>query len=164
MNNIFINYRFRDILSRDRFARIVSYLLGIVFLFSGIVKIIGINDFIDEFAQYVDYYLEIPFFIEYREILAITICLIEIVIGVVSIVMVRNVFITIVTTLLLLVFVYFTCRNYYYPAFGYGITSCGCFGDFIILSPGWSFAKSMFLLGLSTVKLYILLNKNYQYE
>jgi len=143
----------RDIVFSRKIILSISYLLGIVFLVSGITKSFGIQNFSDEIAQYMDYYLNIPSIIIYRKTLAISICLLELFIGILSFIKTRNMSLSVVTTLLLLIFVYFTGRNYCFASEGYGIASCGCFGDLITLSPKWSFVKSSFLLSVSSFKL-----------
>ena len=52
---------------------------------------------------------------------------------------------TLLTLLVLLVF--FGFLTFYSAAFN-KVTDCGCFGDFIKLTPWQSFSKDLFLLGL----------------
>ena len=49
--------------------------------------------------------------------------------------------------ILLVLLVFFTFLTFYSAAFN-KVTDCGCFGDFIKLTPWTSFAKDLFLLGL----------------
>lgn len=156
MNHMFFSCKlYKSLFSAYGFVRFVSYLFGAIFIFSGIAKLLSIQHFADEIAQYIDYYLGIPFLIELRKILAVGVCILEILIGILSIIKVQNVSLAITTTLLLLVFVYFTGYDYLFPAFGQGVSSCGCFGDLIRLTAGWSFAKSVFLLVLSVIYSYL---------
>ena len=149
----------KDNLVDYTFKGSISYLLGTVFIFSGVLKVFGIKSFGDEIAQYVDFYLNLSFFIEYRYFLAICFCLIEILVGVFSFTKVYDLLSSITMTLLLGLFVFLTGINYFYPAFGTGISSCGCFGDWIVISPGLSFVKSLLLLFLSSIRLFLCLKK-----
>ena len=152
MSQIYLNIIQRNESIVKKYIIIISCVLGIVFIFSGVSKLFVIPDFENEIAQYFDYYLNIPFFIEYRKVLSISLCIFEIIVGMMSIIKPRNISIMIITTLLLFVFVYMTGINYFFPAFGRGITSCGCFGEILNISPGWSLTKSVILLILSLFK------------
>ena len=70
--------------------RFFSYLLGVVFIFSGFTKLMSFNYFVDKLVQYVDLYFYIPAIIEYREVLSYCICILEIVLGIFLIIYISN--------------------------------------------------------------------------
>ncbi len=155
MNVIFFNNIYRNKYTSS-IIRLISFLLGGVFVFSGIAKLFSITHFADEFAQYVDLYLNIAVLLRYRLILSIGICVLEISIGLWSFFSVDSIPLSVVTILVLFVFTFFTGQNYFFPAFGQGIDSCGCFGDVVSLAPKWSFVKCLVLVAISSIKLILL--------
>lgn len=140
--------------------RFFSYLLGVVFIFSGFTKLMSFNYFVDKLVQYVDLYFYIPAIIEYREVLSYCICILEIVLGIFLIIYIRNSIVSIIAILFLLVFTYFTAINCFFSISGQRIESCGCFGDVVTLSPFWSFIKSTALLIISSIKWVLIKKKN----
>lgn len=133
----------------------ISSIIGIIFLSSGMLKLLGISIFADEIAQYIDVYFNMPFMIVYRKEISISICLIEILLGALSFIYVRSVFLFTTCSIMLALFVYVTGMNLFFPVNGMSVTSCGCFGDFITITPEWSFFKSVLLLILSIYNVYI---------
>lgn len=126
-----------------------SYFTGVIFIISGIAKLFSLHSFADEIAQYADYYMNIPFIIEHRWLISVCMCVVEILVGFMSVICMRQKLPAIASFLLLLLFTYLTGQNYLNPPDGIGIASCGCFGSLLNISPKWSFIKSIALLAIS---------------
>lgn len=134
------------------FAR---YAVGILFIFSGIVKAndpLGfsykLEEYFEEFAKLGEYvgFLE-PFFHlckDYALPQAIFIVILEVVLGVAILVRYR---VKIVSWLLLLLILFFTMLTFASAYFGI-VKTCGCFGDAIPLTAWESFYKDLVLLVL----------------
>jgi uncharacterized membrane protein YphA (DoxX/SURF4 family) len=134
------------------FAR---YAVGILFIFSGIVKAndpLGfsykLEEYFEEFAKLGEYvgFLE-PFFHlckDYALPQAIFIVILEVVLGVAILVRFR---VKIVSWLLLLLILFFTMLTFASAYFGI-VKTCGCFGDAIPLTAWESFYKDLVLLVL----------------
>lgn len=134
------------------FVRLCWFLLGALFIFSGLVKL---NDPIGT-AYKLEEYFEVfavdfgSFFLYFRSIarlLSITLSSLEVVLGV-ALLLRWNLRFTLWCLLTLLVF--FAFLTFYSAAFN-KVTDCGCFGDFIKLTPWTSFFKDLFLLFLWAV-------------
>jgi hypothetical protein len=134
------------------FVRLCWFLLGALFIFSGLIKL---NDPIGT-AYKLEEYFEVfavdfgSFFLYFRSIarlLSITLSSLEVVLGV-ALLLRWNLRFTLWCLLALLVF--FAFLTFYSAAFN-KVTDCGCFGDFIKLKPWESFFKDLFLLGLWAV-------------
>ncbi|QDA60410.1 BT_3928 family protein [Hymenobacter jejuensis] len=130
-------------------TRICWALLGILFIFSGLIKL---NDPVGT-ALKLEEYFEVfatdfgSFFLYFKGIartLSIVLSSLEVILGV-ALLLRWHLRKTLWTLLALLIF--FTFLTFYSAAFN-KVTDCGCFGDFIKLNPWTSFAKDLFLLGL----------------
>ncbi|MCT4665951.1 MAG: DoxX family protein [Flavobacteriales bacterium] len=120
-------------------------LVGSIFIISGLIKA---NDSIG-FAHKLDEYFSeavfnLPFLQEYSLILAIIVCVAEIVLGLMLILAIKPK----ATSALLLFFLIFFGFLTFYSAYYNKVTDCGCFGDAIKFTPWQSFAKDMILLVL----------------
>lgn len=123
------------------------YLVGILFIFSGLIKVndpvgtaIKLEEYFDVFA-----YDFAPFFehlIPAALVLSVILSVLEVVLGVALIIgyqMKKT------SWALLLMIVFFTFLTFYSAYFN-KVTDCGCFGDAIKLTPWQSFTKDVILL------------------
>ncbi|KAA9333206.1 DoxX family protein [Hymenobacter busanensis] len=141
------------------FVRICWLLLGGLFIFSGLVKL---NDPVGT-AYKLEEYFEVfaidfaSFFLVFKSAartLSIFLSTLEVTLGVALLLRWQMRF-TLRALLVLLVF--FGFLTFYSAAFN-KVTDCGCFGDFIKLTPWTSFFKDLFLLGLWAV---VFFNQRY---
>jgi hypothetical protein len=146
--------------------KILSYVLGGIFIFSGIAKLLSIDLFSIEISEYITEYLPLlsPF-ISWRMELSYVICFGELLIGAFSIFS-NNKVMTVILLSVTSFFLYLTAANYMNPP-PYGmIESCGCFGEFIKFSAKASFYKSVVLWLLAVINAILaymavkLTNKN----
>jgi uncharacterized membrane protein YphA (DoxX/SURF4 family) len=133
-------------------ARIARTLVGVIFIFSGLIKLndpigtqIKLEEYFEVFAQ------DLPFmhdvfmaFIPAMLFISVFICAAEVVLGVALLVSWRP---KLITSLLLLLVTFFTFLTFYSAYFN-KVTDCGCFGDAIKLKPWTSFGKDIFLMVL----------------
>lgn len=115
--------------------------VGVLFIFSGLIKA---NDPIG-FGYKLEEYFEVfhmPFFSSMATGIAIVLCILEIVLGAL---LLFGFWRRQVTSGLLAVIVFFTFLTFV-SAFFKVVTSCGCFGDAIPLTPWQSFSKDIVLL------------------
>ncbi|UOQ78840.1 DoxX family protein [Hymenobacter sp. 5516J-16] len=140
-------------------TRICWLLLGVVFIFSGLVKLndpvgtaLKLEEYFEVFSKDFGSFFEI--FIPHSRTLSIVLSSLEVVLGVAVLLrwMLRQ---TLWVLLALLVF--FGFLTFYSAAFN-KVTDCGCFGDFIKLTPWTSFFKDLFLLVLWAV---VFFNQRY---
>ncbi len=123
------------------------FLTGSLFIFSGLIKLNDPYGFSYKLTEYFEVFAADfgPVFHSLTPIaleLAFTICVIEIILGVAVLLFYRMVP---VTWLLLLMILFFTFLTFYSAYFD-KVKECGCFGDFIRLTPWQSFWKDIFLL------------------
>lgn len=121
-------------------------LVGFLFIFSGLIKA---NDPIGFGYKLQEYFLvfQSGFLNDYSPYIAIVVCALEIILGVLLILGIGG---RTVAWGLLLVILFFTFLTFY-SAFFEVVTSCGCFGDAIPLTPWQSFIKDLVLLALVIV-------------
>jgi len=134
------------------FTRICWFLLGALFIFSGLVKLndpvgtaIKLEEYFEVFA--VDFGSFFLFFKGYARTLSIVLCSLEVILGVA---LLLRWYLRATLWVLFGLLVFFTFLTFYSAAFN-KVTDCGCFGDFIKLKPWTSFGKDLFLLGLWAV-------------
>ena len=134
------------------FTRICWALLGIVFIFSGLIKLndpvgmgLKLEEYFEVFAQ--DFGSFFLLFRSSARTIAIVLSSLEVVLGVGVLLRwhLRK-----VLWVLLGLLIFFAFLTFYSAAFN-KVTDCGCFGDFIKLTPWASFIKDMILLGLWAV-------------
>ncbi|OGX83434.1 DoxX family protein [Hymenobacter lapidarius] len=130
-------------------TRIAWFLLGALFIFSGLIKLndpvgtaIKLEEYFEVFA--VDFGSFFLYFKGIARTLSIVLSSMEVILGV-ALLLRWHMRHTLWALLTLLVF--FTFLTFYSAAFN-KVTDCGCFGDFIKLTPWTSFAKDVFLLVL----------------
>ncbi len=139
-------------------AQIAKVLVGVLFIFSGLIKLndpvgtqIKLEEYFEVFAQDLpalhDFFLGlIPFALYFSVIL----CVAEVVLGVALLVSYKP---KTTSWLLLITIIFFTFLTFYSAYFN-RVTDCGCFGDAIKLKPWTSFGKDLFLLVLILFILY----------
>jgi len=128
-------------------AQISRYLVGVLFIFSGLIKLndpmgtqIKMEEYFEVFATDIAPIFEI--FIPIALPIAIAMCLFEVVLGIALLIQWRMKF---TTWALLALLVFFTFLTFYSAVFN-KVTDCGCFGDAIKLTPWGSFTKDIILL------------------
>lgn len=134
------------------------YLVGVLFIFSGLIKIndpVGTQIKLEEYFEVFSADFT-PFFehlVPLALILSVILCTLEIVIG---IALLMNYKMKITRVILLSLIVFFTFLTFYSAYFN-KVTDCGCFGDAIKLTPWESFTKDIILLSFSLI--VFILNK-----
>lgn len=133
-------------------AQISRYLVGIIFIFSGLIKLndpvgtqIKLEEYFEVFAQ--DMSFMSGFFhgmVPFALYIAVFLCVAEVVLGVALLV---RYWPKATNFLLLLIIVFFSFLTFYSAYFN-KVTDCGCFGDAIKLKPWTSFGKDIILLVL----------------
>lgn len=130
-------------------ARIARFLVGSVFIFSGLIKLndpvgtqIKFEEYFEVFAQDVpflhDFFMAlVPFTLA----MSVLFCAAEIILGVALLVSYKP---KITTWLLFFLIIFFTFLTFYSAYFN-RVTDCGCFGDAIKLKPWTSFGKDVVL-------------------
>lgn len=121
------------------------YFVGILFIFSGLIKL---NDPVGFSYKLNDYFAEdvlnLPFLVDYALLLALFVVIYEIILGVMLLIGYLPKF-TVWNLLLMIIFFTFLT---FYSAYFNKVTDCGCFGDAIPFTPWQSFTKDVVLLAL----------------
>ena len=135
------------------------YLVGILFIFSGLIKIndpVGTQIKLEEYFQVfsADFTPLFEHLVPLALILSVILCTLEIVIG---IALLMNYKMKITRVILLSLILFFTFLTFYSAYFN-KVTDCGCFGDAIKLTPWESFTKDIILLFFSLI-IFILYRK-----
>ncbi len=125
------------------FVWICRILVGVLFIFSGLIKI---NDPVGFSFKLEEYFVvfHITGLTSYSVLLAVLICSMEVIAGFAIILGMRSRWSTWALLLVILFFSFLT----FYSAWFHKVTECGCFGDAIKMTPWQSFAKNMVLLVL----------------
>lgn len=121
-------------------------LTGLLFIFSGLIKANDPTGFGYKLQEYFQV-LGMQFFNDYAVGLAVLICSLEILLGALLLLGLWRVTVAWGLLLLILFFTFLT----FYSAFFEVVTSCGCFGDAIPLTPWQSFIKDLILLAFILV-------------
>ena len=124
-------------------TNIARVLVGVLFIFSGFIKA---NDTLGFSYKLVEYFeiFGTHFLIPAAEFLATFICIFEILLGFTLLMGARR---KLTLWLLLLMIIFFTFLTFYSAYFN-KVQECGCFGDFLHLTPWTSFTKDLVLLVL----------------
>lgn len=141
-----------------RVAQVAKIIVGILFIFSGLIKLndpvgtqIKLEEYFEVFATDVpalhDFFLLL---VPYALYFSVILCAAEVVLGVALLVGYKP---KTTSWLLLLIILFFTFLTFYSAYFN-RVTDCGCFGDAIKLKPWTSFGKDVFLLVLILLILY----------
>ena len=124
---------------------IARWVVGILFIFSGFVKL---NDPIGFSFKLEEYFspsvLNLEFLMPFALIIALLLVVFEVVVGIMLLIGYLPKFTTWVLLLMILFFTFLT----FYSAYFNKVTDCGCFGDAIPLTPWQSFYKDVILLVL----------------
>jgi uncharacterized membrane protein YphA (DoxX/SURF4 family) len=115
--------------------------VGVLFIFSGLIKANDPLGFGYKLQEYFEVF-HIAFLHDYATAIAILLCTLEILLGAL---LLLGFFARKVALGLLLLIIFFTFLTFY-SAFFKVVTSCGCFGDAIPLTPWQSFSKDLVLL------------------
>ena len=118
-------------------------LVSLLFIFSGLIKANDPMGFGYKLQEYFEVF-HITFLHDFATAIAIILCTIEIVLGVLLLLGIRG---KQVAWGLLVLIVFFTFLTFY-SAYFEVVISCGCFGDAIKLTPWQSFSKDLILLVL----------------
>ncbi|WP_256012945.1 BT_3928 family protein [Desertivirga xinjiangensis] len=134
-----------NINNRDRniALSLVRVLVGLLFIFSGLIKANDPLGFGYKLQEYFEVF-HISFLNNFAVAISIVLCALEIILGAALILGIRS---SKVALGLLLTIVFFTFLTFYSAAFDV-VRSCGCFGDAIPLTPWQSFSKDVILLVL----------------
>jgi uncharacterized membrane protein YphA (DoxX/SURF4 family) len=134
------------------FREIARYLVGGLFIFSGLIKIndpigtaIKLEEYFQVFAQ--DFAPFFEQFVPAALFLAVFLSVLEVILGVAVLINHRM---PIVSVTLIVLIIFFTCLTFYSAYFN-KVTDCGCFGDAIKLTPWQSFYKDIVLFVLIIV-------------
>jgi CheY-like chemotaxis protein len=133
------------------FKRIVDeisrYLVGGLFIFSGLIKLndpigtrIKMEEYFEVFAE--DFGSFFEYFIPYALEIGMIMIVLEVAIGVAVLIYYKMEITTVVMLALMVFFTFLT----FYSAYFNKVTDCGCFGDAIKLTPWQSFSKDVFLM------------------
>ncbi len=132
-------------------VKIARYFVGLLFIFSGLVKL---NDPLGFAYKLEEYFspgvLDISFLMPYALLLAVFLVIIEVLLGIALIIGYAK---KITIWSLLLMIIFFTFLTFYSAYFN-KVTDCGCFGDAIPLTPWQSFIKDV-ILSLLIIFLFI---------
>lgn len=123
--------------------QITRVIVGLLFIFSGLIKANDPMGFGYKLQEYFEVF-HIAFLHDYATGLAIFLCTLEIILGALLLLGLWSVR---VAWGLLLIIIFFTFLTFY-SAFFEVVTSCGCFGDAIPLTPWQSFGKDLVLLAM----------------
>ncbi len=115
--------------------------MGLLFIFSGLVKINDPLGFSYKLQEYFEVF-HISFLNGLALSIAIILCSLEIVLGFALLIGVHHVKVAWGLLLLIIFFAFLT----FYSAYFQVVQTCGCFGDAIPLTPWQSFSKDLFLL------------------
>ncbi|WP_316745058.1 BT_3928 family protein [Pedobacter antarcticus] len=126
--------------------------VGILFIFSGLIKANDPLGFGYKLQEYFDVF-HMPWLSPFATGIAIFLCILEIVLGAL---LLFGFWSRKVTAGLLGIIIFFTFLTFVSAAFKV-VTSCGCFGDAIPLTPWQSFSKDLVLLVLIV---YLFINRN----
>ncbi len=131
---------------RNKLVWVCRILVGLLFIFSGLIKINDPLGFSYKLQEYFEVF-NITFLNGLALMIAIVLCTLEIVLGFTLLIGVRAVKVAWGLLLLIIFFGFLT----FYSAYFKVVQTCGCFGDAIPLTPWQSFSKDMVLLALVLV-------------
>jgi uncharacterized membrane protein YphA (DoxX/SURF4 family) len=121
-------------------------LVGLLFIFSGLIKINDPLGFSYKLEEYFEVF-HLTFLNGFALSLAIILCSLEIILGFALLIGVRAVSVAWGLLLLIIFFAFLT----FYSAYFKVVQTCGCFGDAIPLTPWQSFSKDLVLLLLIVI-------------
>lgn len=139
--------------SPDILLWVCRLFVGLLFIFSGLIKANDPMGFGYKLQEYFHVF-HTDFLNDYSTYIAIAVCALEIIFGVLLILGIAGRKIAWGLLLLILFFTFLT----FYSAFFEVVTSCGCFGDAIPLTPWESFIKDLILLAFILI-IFVKRNK-----
>jgi len=123
-------------------------LVGSLLIISGVIKA---NDALGFSYKLIEYFTEgilgMEFLQPYTLVMAMSICILEILLGVALIFGLKGKLTTTLNVLMMLFFTFLTFYSAYYDK----VKDCGCFGDALKLTPWESFTKDVVLLFFSAI-------------
>jgi uncharacterized membrane protein YphA (DoxX/SURF4 family) len=125
---------------------VARILVGLLFIFSGLVKINDPLGFSYKLEEYFEVF-HLSFLNSLALSLSVILCSLEIILGFALLIGVRAVTVAWGLLLLIIFFAFLT----FYSAYFQVVQTCGCFGDAIPLTPWQSFSKDLVLLLLIVV-------------
>jgi uncharacterized membrane protein YphA (DoxX/SURF4 family) len=128
---------------KNAFLHFRRAFVGLLFIFSGLIKANDPLGFGYKLQEYFEVF-HISFLNDYAVAIAILLCTLEIVLGAL---LLLGFWSAKVAWGLLVIIIFFTFLTFY-SAFFEVVTSCGCFGDAIPLTPWQSFIKDIVLLSM----------------
>lgn len=131
---------------RKNLVWVCRILVGLLFIFSGLIKINDPLGFSYKLEEYFEVF-HITFLNGFALSLAVILCSLEIILGFALLIGVRAVSVAWGLLLLIIFFAFLT----FYSAYFKVVQTCGCFGDAIPLTPWQSFSKDVVLLLLIVV-------------
>ena len=145
------------------FYTLSRYLVGLILIFSGVIKIndpVGTQIKLEEYFSLfsTDFTSIFEILIPYALMISVFLCCLEIVIGVALIINYRM---KLISKILLGLIVFLTFLTFYSAYFN-KVTDCGCFGDAIKLTPWQSFYKDLILLSFSLIIYFLHSKLRYQ--
>jgi len=145
------------------FYTLSRYLVGLILIFSGAIKIndpVGTQIKLEEYFSLfsTDFTSIFEILIPYALMISVFLCCLEIVIGVALIINYRM---KLISKILLGLIVFLTFLTFYSAYFN-KVTDCGCFGDAIKLTPWQSFYKDLILLSFSLIIYFLHSKLRYQ--
>lgn len=123
------------------FTGIFRVLTGLLFIFSGLIKIndpLGFSYKLEEYSVA----FNLKWVGSYSLPLSVSLCVLEIVLGVAILLGMKSKLVTRGLLALIIFFAFLT----FYSAWFHKVTECGCFGDAIPMTQWQSFSKNVFLL------------------
>lgn len=126
--------------------QISRILVGLLFIFSGLIKANDPLGFGYKLQEYFEVF-HIAFLNDYATAFAILLCTLEIILGALLLLGFWAEKVAWGLLVLIIFFIFLT----FYSAFFKVVTSCGCFGDAIPLTPWQSFSKDLILLVLIVI-------------
>ena len=136
-----------------------SKIIGIIILFSGILKSVNIHSFSMETVDYIDLYM--PSWLHgFQYPCAMIVCCTELTLGLLAFKTIYRQIALFGMFVLLSFFVWLTMVNAFFPTILGSVESCGCFGELIHFTPIASFVKSA-VLWLIVVVLLVVDLKQY---
>ena len=118
-------------------------LVGLLFIFSGLIKINDPLGFSYKLEEYFEVF-HLTFLNGFALSIAILLCALEMILGFAILVGARAILVSWGLLLLIIFFAFLT----FYSAYFKVVQTCGCFGDAIPLTPWQSFSKDLVLLVL----------------
>ncbi len=127
---------------------IARTLVGSLFVVSGLIKANDTLGFSYKLEKYfAEKVFDLPFLMDYALPLAVLIAIVEVSVGLCTLLGTKM---KQVSWLLLLMILFFTWLTFYSAYYGV-VKDCGCFGEALKLTPWESFSKNVVLLGLTLI-------------